>query len=135
MCIRDRRRVHGYLLRCTIGGLDENFIACGSEDNNIYIWHRNSPKPIEVLKSHTSIVNAVHWHPNNPFILISGSDDQKIKSWTTKTIVKTLKPKNQPSSLLRNIKSLFRSILRQEFTEETDPQTQNIEIEPENHSN
>ena len=55
-----------YLLRCTIGGLDENFIACGSEgllfnylmilDNNIYIWHRNSPKPIEVLKSHTSIV-------------------------------------------------------------------------------
>ena len=54
------------------------------QDNNIFIWHRNSSKPVQILKGHAQTVfinfyivyflqvNAVYWHPNNSSILVSG---------------------------------------------------------------
>ena len=38
---------------------DEDFIASGSEDNKVYIWHRRHETPILVLTGHTRTVNAV----------------------------------------------------------------------------
>ncbi len=42
------------------GSLDETFVASGSEDKCVYIWHRNKPLPIAVLSGHTKQVCKFH---------------------------------------------------------------------------
>jgi WD40 repeat protein len=39
-----------FLLRCCLGGQDDAMISCGSEDGNLFIWHRNYNKPLKILK-------------------------------------------------------------------------------------
>jgi len=84
-----------YMIRCSLGGNGERFIACGGEDTKIRIWHRNVPNPVAVLSGHTLTVNGVCWHPKNPKILISCSDDYSIKIWSTEDISEKLKDQIQ----------------------------------------
>ncbi|RID76912.1 hypothetical protein BRARA_B03861 [Brassica rapa] len=64
------------------GGYDEDFIASGSEDSQVYIWHvAKGLRPCRVLRRHSGAVNCVSWNPADIHMLASGSDDRTIRIW------------------------------------------------------
>ncbi|ESW34632.1 hypothetical protein PHAVU_001G167600 [Phaseolus vulgaris] len=72
---------HKYVIRSCFGGLNNTFIASGSENSQVYIWNRRNPTPIEVLSGHSMTVNCVSWNPKIPQMLASASDDYTIRIW------------------------------------------------------
>jgi WD repeat-containing protein 26 len=42
-----------YVIRGCLGGFDENFVLSGSEDSNVYVWHRDTSLVIERLSGHS----------------------------------------------------------------------------------
>eukprot|EP00026_Physarum_polycephalum_P007189 Phypoly_transcript_07246.p1 GENE.Phypoly_transcript_07246~~Phypoly_transcript_07246.p1 ORF type:complete len:502 (+),score=64.31 Phypoly_transcript_07246:180-1508(+) len=61
----------------TIG---RSYLATGSEDGSVYLFHKAHSCPIQVLPGHKSIVNAVDFHPKKN-LLVSVSDDFTIHLW------------------------------------------------------
>uniref|UniRef100_UPI00358E6BB9 WD repeat-containing protein 26-like isoform X1 n=1 Tax=Myxine glutinosa TaxID=7769 RepID=UPI00358E6BB9 len=70
-----------YTIHSCFGGHSEDFIASGSEDHKVYIWHRSGELPIAVLPGHGHTVNCVSWNPELPSMLASASDDGTIRIW------------------------------------------------------
>ncbi|KAL3874085.1 hypothetical protein ACJMK2_037148 [Sinanodonta woodiana] len=70
-----------YTIHSCFGGIDQNFIASGSEDHKVYIWHIQRENPISMLEGHTRTVNSVHWNPKVPSMLASASDDGTVRIW------------------------------------------------------
>lgn len=66
---------------CFGGGPDHSFIASGSEDNKVYIYHILRETPIAELTGHSRTVNCVTWNPVYPKVLVSGSDDSTLRVW------------------------------------------------------
>ena len=66
------------------GGVNESFIASGSEDNNVCIWHIRQEEPLLKLTGHTRAVNCVSWNPVYPSLLASCSDDGTVRIWGPK---------------------------------------------------
>jgi len=70
-----------YVIRSCFGGIDQGFVISGSEDSNIYVWHREHTTLIEVLSGHTGAVNSVNWNPVDPYMFASAADDNTIRIW------------------------------------------------------
>ncbi|AED91320.1 WD-repeat protein-like [Arabidopsis thaliana] len=70
-----------FIIRSCFGGYKQAFIASGSEDSQVYIWHRSTGKLIVELPGHAGAVNCVSWSPTNLHMLASASDDGTIRIW------------------------------------------------------
>ncbi|KAJ3597333.1 hypothetical protein NHX12_000861 [Muraenolepis orangiensis] len=70
-----------YTIHSCFGGHNEDFIASGSEDHKVYIWHRRSELPMAELAGHARTVNCVSWNPVLPGLLASASDDGTVRIW------------------------------------------------------
>lgn len=70
-----------YTIHSCFGGVNQDFLASGSEDNKVYVWHTSHEKPIAVLSGHTRTVNCVSWNPQVPSMLASASDDGTVRIW------------------------------------------------------
>jgi WD repeat-containing protein 26 len=87
--VKDRVLVHRYqgaiqnsfMSYGTFGGIDENFIASGSEDTRVYIWNKRSEQAICVLEGHTRNVSCVSWNPVYLGMIASSSDDGTVRIW------------------------------------------------------
>jgi len=65
-------------------------LASGSQDTDVRVWtnveKRNmSHQDSLALKGHTMNVNQVCWHPTNPDLLVSPSEDKSVRLWDTRT--------------------------------------------------
>lgn len=69
-----------FTIHACFGGAQQDFIASGSEDNKVYIWHTRGEEAIATLSGHTRCVNAVSWNPVFP-LLASASDDYSVRIW------------------------------------------------------
>ncbi|CAF0774903.1 unnamed protein product [Didymodactylos carnosus] len=72
-----------YVNHATFGGPNEEFVASGSEDSKVYLWHRRQERPIMIFSGHTRTVNCVSWHPTLPLLFASASDDATVRIWST----------------------------------------------------
>lgn len=70
-----------YTIHSCFGGEYQNFIASGSEDNKVYIWHHKRELPVVTLSGHTRTVNCVTWNPVYPSMIASVSDDATVRIW------------------------------------------------------
>ncbi|KAE8750615.1 hypothetical protein FOCC_FOCC002595 [Frankliniella occidentalis] len=70
-----------FTIHSCFGGVNQNFVASGSEDNRVYVWHVKREKPIAVLAGHTRTVNCVAWNPVYHSMLASVSDDFTVRIW------------------------------------------------------
>ncbi|KJZ68099.1 hypothetical protein HIM_12509 [Hirsutella minnesotensis 3608] len=92
-----------YLIRSSFGGANESFVASGSEDGKILIWHKNIGAAVERLAGHTPRCNAVCWNPADPCMLASCGDDGRVKIWSNKHKTAELRSRHpKPANGWRN---------------------------------
>jgi len=71
-----------HVIRSCFGGTGGNVVLSGSEDRNIYVWHRDTGALAKILSGHgVGSVNAVSWNPCNDRLFASCSDDATIRIW------------------------------------------------------
>ncbi|PWN25950.1 WD40 repeat-like protein [Jaminaea rosea] len=84
-------RMEQDMIRCCFGGNEDNFVATGSEDGAVYVYHRGTGKMLGRLVGHDEregqrSVNAVAWHPRLCSLLASCGDDGTIRIWQPEAV-------------------------------------------------
>ncbi|NWZ79083.1 WDR26 protein, partial [Poecile atricapillus] len=90
-----------YTIHSCFGGHNEDFIASGSEDHKVYIWHKRSELPIAELTGHTRTVNCVSWNPQIPAMMASASDDGTVRIWGPAPFVDNQDIEGKKNALLK----------------------------------
>ena len=66
-------------------GSRQRYVASGSEDFNVYLWHATPAALhgtlVSVLAGHSAATNDVAWCQQNPRLLVSASDDGTLRCW------------------------------------------------------
>lgn len=70
-----------FAVRSAFIGDSESLIACGSDDSQVYVWHRHSGTLLQALPGHAGAINAVAWNTSSS-MLATASDDHSIRVWT-----------------------------------------------------
>jgi len=70
-----------YKIYSSFGGINQSFVASGSEDTKVYIYHVDRADPIQELSGHTRTVSCVSWNPVYHQVLVSASDDTTVRVW------------------------------------------------------
>lgn len=71
-------------VRPAFGGPAEEFVISGSEDAQIYIWHRLWGCMLQQLNGHAAAVNQVAWlHSCGSLCLVSAGDDGVLLLWSS----------------------------------------------------
>lgn len=70
-----------FTIHSCFGGINQDFIASGSEDNKVYVWHIKRELPIAALIGHSRTVNCVSWNPVYHQMMASVSDDCTVRIW------------------------------------------------------
>ncbi|KAL2059876.1 hypothetical protein VTL71DRAFT_10031 [Oculimacula yallundae] len=71
-----------FIIRAAYGGANESFVIFGSEDGDIFIWHKETGQLIEHLEGHgKASCNSVSWNPSNPTMFATAGDDHKVRIW------------------------------------------------------
>ncbi|KRT78951.1 translation initiation factor eIF2A [Oryctes borbonicus] len=73
-----------FTIHSTFGGPNDNYIASGSEDNQVYVYNIRNEEPIAILSGHSRSVNCVCWNPVYHDMLVSVSDDFQVRVWGPK---------------------------------------------------
>ncbi|KAG9244522.1 WD domain-containing protein [Calycina marina] len=69
-----------FIIRSTLGGANESFVAIGSESGHIYIWHKEYGQLVEEINGHGGFsCNSISWNPVDPKMFASAGDDSKVK--------------------------------------------------------
>lgn len=74
-------RQSNFAIHSCFGGVNESFVASGSEDKHVCIWHIKREEPLAKLTGHAKTVNCVSWNPVYPSLLASASDDSTVRIW------------------------------------------------------
>ncbi|XP_014272127.1 WD repeat-containing protein 26 isoform X4 [Halyomorpha halys] len=77
-----------FTIHSCFGGLNQDFIASGSEDHKVYVWHIKRERPIATLSGHTRTVNCVSWNPVYHKMMVSASDDCTVRIWAPADMLK-----------------------------------------------
>ncbi|KAI5780824.1 WD40 domain-containing protein [Geopyxis carbonaria] len=85
-----------WVIRGCFGGTDEHFVLSGSEDSNIYVWHKQNGQLVEKLSGHAGTVNCVTWNPKSSHMFASAGDDKTIRIWSRA-------PQNQAKGKMRGL--------------------------------
>lgn len=75
-------KIDRFIIRSTFGGANESFVVSGSEDGNMFIWHKKIGAAVERLPAHLKRCNGATWNPADPCMLASCSDEGPIKIWS-----------------------------------------------------
>ncbi|XP_073990126.1 WD repeat-containing protein 26 isoform X2 [Rhodnius prolixus] len=70
-----------FTIHSCFGGVNQDFIASGSEDHKVYVWHIKRERPIATLTGHSRTVNCVSWNPVYHRMMASASDDCTVRIW------------------------------------------------------
>jgi WD40 repeat protein len=87
-------RGHSQPIRTVAFSPDGKTLASGSDDHSIRLWHQHTGECLRVLQGHTSWVSSVAFSPvskavanlgASDYLLASGSEDQSVRLWETRT--------------------------------------------------
>ncbi|GAB1600846.1 F-box/WD WD repeat-containing 5 [Argonauta hians] len=68
----------------------DEFVASGAEDKFGYLWDRHYGVCLQKY-AHKDVVNSVAFHPKNPEMLVTVSDDYTVKIWRSRHLEKLCK--------------------------------------------
>lgn len=75
-----------FIVRSCFGGECDSIVLSGSEDSNVFVWHRESGMLLETIGGHSKEVTSVAWNPVRKDMFASASDDGSVRVWTSQSL-------------------------------------------------